>query len=216
MSKVLIVLAAVLMLAAGGAVEIARSGRTASDKQVNEAKAKLAAIPLTVGDWVGKDVEFDTRQLEQAEAAAHVNRVYVREKTGDAITLLILAGSPKAIGAHDPTVCYGGAGFKQFKPEQSMPVEAGDGKRDTFWSARFDTDTFPITSLQVQWAWTVDGNWAASTRPRIDYARDPLLYKVYVSRQIGQKATDDKDPTMDLLTVLMPDVRRSLASLPAK
>ena len=46
MSKVLVVLVAVLMLAAGGVVEIAQSGRTASDKQVNEAKAKLAAIPL--------------------------------------------------------------------------------------------------------------------------------------------------------------------------
>ena len=59
MPKGLIVAAAVLMLAAGGAVEIVHSGRTANDSQIADAKAKLAAIPLTIGEWKGKEEEFE-------------------------------------------------------------------------------------------------------------------------------------------------------------
>ena len=211
MLKGLIVAAAVLMLAAGGAVEIVRSGRTANDGQIADAKAKLAAIPLTIGEWKGKEEEFDAKQLEQAEAAAHVNRVYTRERTGDAITVLILAGSPKAIGAHDPTVCYGGAGFKQRASEQTKPIVSVDGKSDTFWEAKFETDTIPIKKLQVLWAWTVDGTWLASSRPRLDFAREPLLYKIYVSRGLSQKAVGEKDSSHELLAELSKEMRRSLA-----
>jgi hypothetical protein len=209
MQKGFIIVAAIVLLGAGGAVEYVRSGKTADRETILAARAKLAAIPLTAGDWTGTDESFDEKMLEVAEASAFSHRDYVNEKTKHRVKVLIIAGSPKAIGAHDPTVCYGGAGFKQYREEAKLTVPAADGKSDSVWQARFDTETLPALSLSVMWAWTADGRWAASDRPRIDYAREPMLFKIYVSRSIGPRESEASDPSLELLKVLTPEIRKS-------
>jgi hypothetical protein len=209
MQKGIVIIAAIALLGAGGAVEFARSGRKADRQTILDTRAKLAGIPLTAGDWVGKDEAFDEKMLEVAEAAAFLHREYVNGKTNQRVNVLIIAGSPQAIGAHDPTVCYGGAGFKQYREESKVTVPAADGKSDSVWLARFDTESVPALSLSVMWAWTADGRWAASDRPRIDYAREPMLYKIYASRKIGLRESESTDPSLELLKVLTPEIRRS-------
>jgi hypothetical protein len=205
MKNKLIVGVAVLMLAAGGAVEFARSGKSASTETIQKARAMLKSLPLKVGEWTSTDEEFDAKQLEVAEASAYVYRRYRRKD--DVVSVLIFAGHPKAIGAHDPTVCYGGAGYSQRKDPTVQTIATADEKSDKLWAARFEMDNVGASALQVQWGWTIDGSWKASVSPRIDFAREPLLYKIYVSRPIGPRDNDRQDPSADLLNVLLPSVR---------
>jgi hypothetical protein len=125
------------------------------------------------------------------------------------VTILIISGSPGAIGAHDPTVCYGGAGFKQKSAEKTVSVTTKDGKVDSLWGAKFDKETFPVQSLQVNWAWTVNGQWQASGNPRIEYARHSMLYKIYVSRGLGPNLSEDRDPSVEFMKELLPEIRKT-------
>lgn len=211
MKNAMIVGAAIILLVAGGAVEFARSGKSASTETILNARQMLKSLPLTVGEWTSTDEEFDPKQLELAEANAHVYRRYRRKD--DVVSVLIFAGHPKAIGAHDPTVCYGGAGYSQRKEPLVQSIATADEKSDKLWAARFEMDNVGASALHVQWGWTIDGTWKASTTPRLDFAREPLLYKIYVSRPIGPRDNDRNDPSMELLNVLLPALRSAFGTM---
>jgi hypothetical protein len=207
MQKGIIIGLAMLFVVAGGAVEYARMGRSANTDQIAQARAKLKSIPLTIGEWKGVDEDFDARQLAVAEASGYCNREYIHQKTQEHVRILIICGSPSAIGAHDPTVCYGGSGFQQKKGEEILTIAAQDQKSDAMWKAQFDTETLPAISLQVLWAWSSQGLWIASSNPRFEFANEPLLYKIYVSRQIGPREDPNRDPSVELLKELLPAIR---------
>jgi hypothetical protein len=214
MTKGLTVAAAVVLLVAGGAVEIVRSGKSATDAQVLDARAKLNAIPMDFAGWTGTGQEPNLKELEQARADAYLSRVYTREtpKGKESVTVLIMAGNPKEMGAHDPKVCYVSAGYAQKGNETKLTVPAPTGPADTFWTVKFEGDRVSPPLQQVAWAWTADGTWVASGQPRIEFAQVPLLYKVYVSRAMSKVAPpDDRDTTLDLLKDLLPEVRKALA-----
>jgi hypothetical protein len=132
MARVGLILAAVSMLAAGGTLEVLRSGSRVDAATVRQVQARLAETPLAVGDWVGRDEDYDQKMLDRAEAQAHLYRRY-RLPSGEEVTVLILAGNPQAIGAHDPTVCFRGGGLLQDRPERKQAV----GPADEFWTTYF-------------------------------------------------------------------------------
>jgi len=178
------------VLGAAGVAEVVHSRRRADPEAAQQVQAKLDAIPLTVGGWSGKVAEFNPQVIRQTNAVAHTYRVYSREKTGEVVDVLMLAGDPGDIGTHDPERCYGGAGVKPVGTRRrvgmSDPVTA---QTMSYWSARFDTETFPAVSLQVIWAWTTDGNWNASDDARFEYVGRPVLYKLYVTRRVPAAGT---------------------------
>src|SRR5205085_4949274 len=103
---------AVAVLAAAGVTEVILARQRSDPEAAQQVQAKLDAIPLSVGDWTGKVAEFDPKVIRQAHAIAHTYRVYTREKTGETVDVLLLAGPPGDIGTHDPERCYGGGGYK--------------------------------------------------------------------------------------------------------
>ncbi len=171
-------------------------------------QAKLDALPMSVGPWVGRTEPYPQKTLDQAEAVAHLHRVYTRTDPPAVVGVLLLAGSPGAMGAHDPSVCFAGAGFKAI---------GAAGRRqcgpDALWTARYDTaDSAPF---QVSWGWSAGDRWAASDSPRLDYAGKGTVYKLYLTRGLpqGGQPKGQPDPSDDFLSLFLP-LTQTLAAAP--
>jgi hypothetical protein len=201
---------AFLLLGAAGVYETKRAFSRVSSQTAAAIQAKFDAMPLTIGDWVGEKTPFDLKQLERASADAHLNVVFRNSKTKDVISMLVLAGPAGEIGAHDPNRCYAGNGFQRV----GAPIIKGLASHNSsYWQARFDTDTFPAQSLQVNWAWTVNGDWTASTEARTEFVGQPTLYKLYVSRNLtSAENSRSDDPVDQLMLGLVPTLKQCLAS----
>jgi hypothetical protein len=204
---------AILALCAAGGFELRNSTGRADEATIQETQAKLDAIPNAVGDWKGETLPNDPRQLERTGAFAVTSRAYRNPKTNEVFSVVVLAGPATEIGAHDPNRCYAGSGYRPVgSPAKKELAEATPKGKSGYWSARFDTDTFPAVSLQVNWAWTLDGVWVASDDARYEFVRQPVLYKVYVSRRLNALATNPTaaDPTEEFLAAFFPAVQENL------
>ncbi len=201
---------AVVVLGGAGWLEVRNSSHRADAGMVAAVQEKLDAIPLVVGDWTGEKQDYEAKQLDRTGAFAAAQRVYRNAKTNDAVSVLVLAGPATDIGAHDPNRCYAGAGYRPVGSQQRREFEPETGNRCSYWTARFDTDTFPAVSLQVNWTWSLDGVWTAAEDARYEFGRQPVLYKLYVSRRLNALAGGARsaaDPTEAFLAEFFPAVQ---------
>jgi hypothetical protein len=199
MTRVGMILMAVSMLAAGGTLEVLRSGSRVDAATLRLLQSRLEDTPQTVGEWVGRDNVYDQKMLDRAESQAHLYRWYKHSATGEKVEVLILAGNPQAIGAHDPTVCFRGSGLLQQGKEHTRQVG-----QDEFWTARFKNEMDP-REMEVFWAWGTRGRWTAPDNPRFVYGSEPLLLKIYVTCVIG-----GPNPTEKFLDVFLPKLKAAV------
>jgi hypothetical protein len=172
--------------------------------------ARLADVPLTIGDWDAHGIDLEPQQLQVAEVAGSLARNYVNRRTGEVVSVIVVCGHPGPISVHTPDVCYPGSGHELLGAPAPIAVPAGGP--DLFWMARFRKDESAEPSyLRVFWAWNASGHWQAATAPRLEFARSPTLYKLYVVRRIdGPDAPLDNDPAEALLARMLPELRRAL------
>lgn len=204
------IVVALIALGSVGAFEVAESRRRADQTDFVAAQQRFDTLPLTLNGWTGTVIDYDAKQLKAANARAHIYRTYTREKTGETVTVLLLAGHPGEIGAHDPERCYGGAGYRQVGPrtrrELMDPVTA---EPCTLWSSRFDTETFPAASVQVDWGWTANGAWAAADDARNEFVGKSVLYKLYLTRGLPPGGRETDEPTAAFVNVFLPELRKA-------
>lgn len=175
-------------------------------------QAKLDALPLAVGAWTGRTEPYPEKTLRQAEAVAAVNRVYVRDNPPAQVGVLLLAGSPGAMGAHDPSVCFAGAGFQAVGASAKKPVGV-----DALWSARYDTAGDSPAPFQVCWGWSAGDKWAACDNARFEFADRGTVYKLYVTRGLppGGGSRGQPDPTDEFLRAFLPLTQTLAGTTPA-
>lgn len=164
-------------------------------------QAKLDDLPMTVGPWTGRTEPYSDKAMKQAEAIAYINRVYTRGNPPTEVGVLVMAGSPGALGAHDPAVCFAGAGFKE-----SGRRDRKAAGPDALWAARYDTAGDAPGTFQVCWGWSAGDRWAACDNPRVEFAGRGTIYKVYVTRGLppGGGPANPTDPTDDFLAAFLP------------
>jgi hypothetical protein len=212
MSRFAAVGIAVAVLAAAGIYDAARASKLADLQSSGVIQAKLDAIPLAFGDWTGEVRPFDEKILKHANALAHR---YIRFTRGGSkpagVDILLLAGDPGEIGAHDPERCYGGTGYRA-SSVRTRKLIADEGNQHSLWAQRFEKETLPAGSLEVAWGWTADGHWNAAEDARYEYSSRTILYKIYATRSLAG-GDDVNDATTDLLTALAPLVRTALAGV---
>jgi hypothetical protein len=204
------------LLVASGFVHGVWTNRWSVAGELHNASARLEALPMKLGDWEGQANEFDARQLQVAEAAGHVSRRYVHRRTAAEVSLLVLAGRPGPLSVHRPEVCYVGSGFKQVgEAERWEGPAASPVQGSTFWASRFTRSGAAPQTLRVLYAWGPAGDWVAAKNPRLEFARLPALYKLYVVRRLSTPDEPlDKDPALDFLRTAVPELRRCLTDAP--
>jgi hypothetical protein len=127
--------------------------------------------------------------------------VYTRANPPAEVAVLLLAGTPGAMGAHDPSVCFAGAGHKAV----GSPARKPSGV-DALWSAQYDAAGDAPGSFQVRWAWSAGDKWLACDNPRFEFADRGAIYKLYVTRGLrpGGEPKGQPDPTDEFLAAFLP------------
>lgn len=186
-----------------GAVGMRSVLKTSADRGTDAVavQARFDAVPLTLGDWAGVPTPVPAKHLRIAEAQAHLSRTYTQAGTGAAVAVLVLYGEPGPLGAHTPETCYAGAGFRQLGAPTSHPVPGRDA---VLWATRFETPATPPAVCRVVWGWGTGSEWRASEDPRVDFAADRRIYKLYAARTVPVSGLAEADPTTALLTRLLP------------
>lgn len=200
----------VAMLAALGVSDALRSERLHA--AAGEEQLRLDAIPLKFGDWTGEHRPMADKVVRNAGAVAYANRVYTRggPRPG-AVSVLILAGSPGDLAAHDPERCYGATGHRSIGGKSREQIDAA-GAAHALWRQPFERETLPAGRIEVYWGWTTDGHWLAPEEARLEFSGASILYKIYVSRTLPPSADDAEpyNPAAELVAELIPYFQKAL------
>lgn len=195
------------LLAACGLLHGLHIDRWTRSAALEAASDRLSEVPATIGDWDGLPVDMDARQLAVANVTSHVARRYVQRGSGREVTVLLLCGRGGPLSVHQPDVCYTGAGYATAAPPEAWADPSGA----RFWMARFARPTGDPQPLRIFWAWGLHGDWAAPTQPRLELAREPAMYKLYVVQRMTRPDEPlDEGHARDFLQVLLPELRRRL------
>ena len=211
-----------VLLVSAGVVHGVWTNRWGLPPDIEAAAARLQDVPATIGEWTSTEVPIDERQLILAEAVGHLSRRYVRpagNNTTETVHVMVLCGPTGPMSVHPPTVCFTSAGLVQTYPERRAQVLPKDKSQpDTFFETVFvrSAAASPLT-MQTLWSWSPGDRWHAAGNPRIAFARAPFLYKIYVTREIVNRAaeessSDEPDPSIKFLEVFLPELNKAIAA----
>jgi hypothetical protein len=98
----------------------------------------------------------------------------------------------------------------------SVKVAEPDDRRGEpaeFLQADFEQGrSFLPERLRISWSWKATGPWSAPSHPRVTFAFQPFLYKLYlVYRPNWGKERAEDDSFSDFLRQLLPELDRALA-----
>jgi hypothetical protein len=213
MARVYRLLTVFAVVASAGAVHGLWTNRWAAPAALERGAARMADLPMTLGDWDGQAEALDGRQLAAADVSGHLLRRYVNRRTGAVVSVLLLCGRPGPISVHTPEVCYRGTGYDQVGVRTKHAL---DGQAGELWVSRFQKQPAAAPeSLRVLYAWNAAGKWEAPASPRSAFARYPALYKLYVIRPLVRDDEPlEEDPVLELLRGLLPALEKALFPAP--
>jgi hypothetical protein len=212
MLRTLPVWTGVTLVVAFGLAEGLWANRWQKSEAAEHAAARLAEVPLAVGDWQGEAKELDARQVAVAEITGHLWRRYVHRRTGAAVSVLLVCGRPGPVALHPPEICYQGLGYRLAgeKARRAVPAEALAAPAE-FWVAQFHRDGALPQPLRIYWAWNGGGPWEAGENPRLSFARAGALYKLYVIRELPRVDEPlEGDPAQEFMKSFLPQLHGHL------
>jgi hypothetical protein len=178
--------------------------------------AELARVPVTLGSWEGKTFYVSSDPI-MPDATNFAFRRYVNRADGTLVNIMLTRGAPgPLVIKHLPIECYPANGYALLDEPQRFTSEGPDKVVDEFWVATFKktTDVVPAT-VRVYWSWTGTGQWQTPAQPRIAFARQPILYKLYVVRPLpNENAETEASPAHDFIKELTAAMRRSFFVAP--
>lgn len=214
MLRILPILGAFLVLAASGVSHRLWSGAWKLSDEPGKSASRLPEISSSIGDWVGADLEIDTKQLERAEAVGYLCRHYIQRGSGSEVTVFILCGRPGPISVHPPTICYQGLGF-QVKGEPTRYKAKGDTDTpaaEFFWADFIKPDPAIPEHLRIYWAWKSGRGWLAPNHARFTFGGAQALYKMYITyRAVPGSELPERDPCQDFMREFLPELERALS-----
>jgi hypothetical protein len=207
MTKWLAAVTASVVLVASGLVHGFWTDRWRPSPDVTAAAQRLDQLSLDLGHWKGEAVEIKAGQ-GGAGVAGCIQRRYVHRRTGAAVVVAVVCGRPGPVSIHTPDACYGASGYEVGRSERiDLPGR---------WGALWRTDATRKNAtdevrLRVLYGWHTAGGWQAPADARQAFAREKVLHKLYLVRELGAFNDTGKDePCDDLLQVLLPELDRAL------
>lgn len=208
MSRFFAVALALGMLVSSGLVHGFWTYRWRVPRELTEAPSRLEKIPLTIGAWTGKPLQLDSEQMRRAGITGYVMRRYENQRTGAALSVLLVCGRWGQVAVHPPDVCYQGAGFEVVGTKERFVVPGPDGTLAETWTARFRKQEAVVPSyLRILWCWSAGEAWKAPDNPRLTFAGSPVLFKLYVIREtaVPDERTAD-DPAVEFMQQFVPQL----------
>jgi hypothetical protein len=205
--------AAVTALILGGLVHGLWTDRWVNSEAAARAAARLDDISLNLGDWKGERTPVDAGELQGV--AGYFLAPYVNSRDGHTVTVFVVAGRPGPVAEHTPDVCYKGSGYKitstrsaSFASDLAQPAEF----RTAVLIKKQSADQ---NYLRIYWGWNATGSWSAPDNPRLTFAGNAALYKMYVIRELSTlDDTGEDEPCREFLRDLLPELQRALFATP--
>jgi hypothetical protein len=215
MSRTIGLATASVVLVSAGIVHGVWTHRWTSAAEVKAAVARLERVPLKLGDWEGEDIPLTERDRLMAGGDGYLMRRYQNRQTGAMVSLLLVCGRPGPVSVHTPDICYREAGFTQVGDIDKTAVEGISPDRPPLfrWTNFRKAQGATPLALRVFWSWGVKGEWTVPRSPRLTFAGEEVLHKLYMIRPLLPGAeTLQEDPGIDFLKTLLPELRRQLFS----
>jgi Protein of unknown function (DUF3485) len=204
--RVLVPAFALLAILGSGAVHGLLTDRWQTSPEPAKRAARLDLVPYTLGDWVGQDIETDSRQV--GPVAGFLHRRYLNRQTGAGVTVFMVCGRPGPVCIHTPDVCYRASGYEILSQEkQKLPPDLDHGE---FWTANLrKTSSTEDYRLRIFWSWTDGSEWSTPESPRLTFARRAVLFKLYLIREMNDRSeSPDSEPCWDLFRQFLPEWQR--------
>jgi hypothetical protein len=211
MHRTILTISAVLLLAGSGAVHGLWTDRwTLSNEQVTQAAERLALVPAGIGKWDGTDIEMTTDP--KLGLAGVLARRFVHQDHSKIVTIYLACGRPGPICVHSPDACYKADGYREAETPRRVTVP-NDGKTPSeFWTARYVRQRADEqTNLRIFWAWHASDGWKVADNPRIAFAGEKVLHKLYVIRDlVNPNDTADSEACAEFMRELLPELEQKL------
>ncbi len=201
MLRLLPPLAAAVLIVVVGVVHGFWTDRWVPAAEPRQAAERLATIPMTIGDWDGKDPDKPGEVVPGVVGS--LQRRYTNRVTGAVVMIALVCGRPGPVSIHTPESCYTASGYQLGTRSPFAVVPGAD-----FWTA----DAVRIkaseeTRLRLFWAWNDGQGWSAPDDARPVFARSPVLHKLYVLHELNSLDEPVKDdPALAFLRALLPEL----------
>jgi hypothetical protein len=213
MTRTIPLFAGFAMLVLTGVVHGLWTNRWSLSQEPAGSAARLDSVAWTLADWQGVETEpLSAQTLAVGEIDGYLSRIYRNQRTGKTVSVLVVCGRPGPIAAHTPEICFVGTGQEMVsKVRHTVQLGSDPPRLDCYVGEFRRTSSGLVSYSRAIWAWGARGVWTVSDQPRLTYAWEPVLYKMYVMRSLD-KANEplDTDPLMDFLKVFMPELQRNL------
>ncbi len=151
------------------------------DKQLAAERLNSRKLKPQMGDWrFDRDVPFAPDVLDVLQQPAHLSKVYENMRTGDFVTVAVIAGHPGPVAVHTPEICYSSRDYQMGGDRSRQEVQAS-GRSHSFWKIGFEAKNPGDLPLTVLYAWSTGTTWEAAERPRYSYGGLSHLYKIQVA-----------------------------------
>ena len=218
----------VAVLLCGGIAQGLMSHRWLPNAAVQNAALVLNDIPSKIGNWTSEDIALPDADQKIGGIVGYVQRTYRDQTTGTEVSLLLVAGESGPISVHPPTACFSGRGFNVVRQPGILAIAKSDeespatattspdvSQNHVFNQADFANSAIDDVSLiRVCWAWSTNGHWEAPANPRLQFASQPYLYKLYVSERWipNGDVNQDAGAAQQFLMTALPVLRERLES----
>jgi hypothetical protein len=196
-----------LALVASGLVHGFWTDRWQAPAETREAADQLEQLPLELGDWHGQSLPVKPGQAGQGVAGC-IQRCYVNDKT-TAVVLVLVCGRPGPVSIHTPEACYVASGYN-LGSRSRVRLADGDAAPELWTADALRTNATEEKRVRLFWGWNDGRGWTAAEDPRVQFARRPVLHKLYVLRDLTANERPREEPCQDFLRVLLPVLDRTL------
>jgi len=121
----------------------------------------LAAFPVQIGSWAGRDVPLDEAIVRATDTDARINRLYTRQNGLQSVSFYVACGvRARDLMPHRPEVCYTGNGWT-LVARSSLELPMSDGKRLPCNVIQFSRGALNVQKVVVLDYYLVDGEYCA-------------------------------------------------------
>jgi len=180
--------------------------RWGSQEDTQRIADRLRDFPAELGSWtMAETLDLSPTVQEMLQCRGFINRQYVHQVSGQAVSVFVVLGPTGPISVHTPDVCYSSVQYRVLGSRQAVTIQDAGGGRTEFWAATLESTRMDKSLLRVHYAWSSDGRWTAPENPRFSCAGLPYLLKIQVAASLPAGSDPaQNDPGEDFLEDFIP------------